>query len=154
MDAAVVSKYGLTVWSRQYDSYYESRQDAEFHGNCSDGSIVAGDPRHTACLRFGDAVDVAGNRDDAFRPKRTWTMPRVVMQNVSRARQLLHDMYFYRLEVTTGGYIVGQARNVQPRAKLPRPSFVSRPYRDLACCSSSHPARSSSATRVAHTGCG
>ena len=131
MDAAVVSKYGLTVWSKQYDSYYESRQESMFDdNNCSDGSIVAGHYKHTACLRFGDAFDVAGNMD--YPPGRTWTMPRVVMQNISRARALMHDMYFYRLEAFTGGYIVGQARNVQPKAKLPRPSFVSRPYRDLA----------------------
>ena len=132
MDAAVVSKYGLRVESKQYDSYYEARQEGS---NCSDGSIVAGDPRHTACLRFGDAQDVYGNSEYAhvLKPQGlfTWTMPRVVMQNVSRARQLLHDMYFYRLEVTHG-YIVGQARNVQPKARLPRPSFVSRPYHDLA----------------------
>ena len=125
MDAAVVSKYGLTVWSKQYDSYYESRQESMWNNNCSDGSIVAGHDKHTACLLFGDALDVGGNRDHP--PERTWTMPRVVMQNVSRARQLLHEMYFYRLEAFAGGYIVGQARNRQPKAKLPRHSFVSRP---------------------------
>ena len=117
----------------QYDSYYEARQEGN---NCSDGSIVAGDPRHTACLRFGDAQDVYGNSEYAhvLKPQGlfTWTMPRVVMQNVSRARQLLHDMYFYRLQALADGYIVGQARNVQPKAKLPLPSFVSRPYRDIA----------------------
>ena len=147
MDAAVVSKYGLTVWSKQYESYFASRQESMFDdNNCSDGSIVAGHYKHTACLRFGDAFDVAGNMD--YPPGRTWTMPRVVMQNVSRARALMHDMYFYRLEAFTGGYIVGQARNVQPKAKLPRPSFVSRPYRDLAVFL--FPPRSSSAIRVAH----
>ena len=62
MDAAVVSKYGLRVESKQYDSYYEARQEGS---NCSDGSIVAGDPRHTACLRFGDAQDVYGNSEYA-----------------------------------------------------------------------------------------
>ena len=56
---SVVSKYGLTVEYEQYDSYYEARQGEH---NCSDGSIIAGDFRHTACLRFGDAVDVGGNR--------------------------------------------------------------------------------------------
>jgi len=126
MDAAVVSKYGLRVEYEQYDSYYEARQEGN---NCSDGSIVAGDPRHTACLRFGDAQDVYGNSEYAhvLKPQGlfTWTMPRVVMQNVSRARQLLHDMYFYRLEVTHG-YIVGQATaEVPPDATSIHPAMRS-----------------------------
>lgn len=136
----MVSKYGLRVEYEQYDSYYEARQEGN---NCSDGSIVAGDPRHTACLRFGDAQDVYGNSEYAhvLKPQGlfTWTMPRVVMQNVSRARQLLHDMYFYRLEVTHG-YIVGQARNVQPKARLPRPSPLCHDPITTSPCSSSHAA--------------
>ena len=117
----MVSKYGLTVEYEQYDSYYEARQGEH---NCSDGSIIAGDFRHTACLRFGDAVDVGGNRL-GHPPGRTWTMPRVVMQNVSRARHsscttciFLPPRSIYCVAATS--------------SQTPAPPLVSRPDRELA----------------------